>query len=116
MARGDLPPESPAREAIDTLLLESGERQVAAALWNDCESAIMYRARGWAANFVVWSLALMAASVLAVTGLRFASFVGLRKRKGLERQRRRADRCESCGYDLKGNPFGDRCPECGTLA
>ena len=116
LAAADLPPESPAREAIDTLLVESGERQVATALWGDGEAAIMYRAGGWVANFVVWSLALMAAAVLAVTGLRFASFVGLWKRKELAQQRRRADRCEACGYDLKGNPFGDRCPECGTLA
>ncbi|MCH7799874.1 MAG: hypothetical protein IID28_15755, partial [Planctomycetes bacterium] len=46
----------------------------------------------------------------------FAAFVLAVKRSGRAQQRGRADRCVSCGYDLKGNPFGDRCPECGTLA
>ncbi len=28
--------------------------------------------------------------------------------------RRRAGRCERCGYDLRGTPRGMACPECGT--
>ena len=65
---------------------------------------------------MVWSLALAAAAASAVTCLRFASFVMTLKRSNLAQQRRRADRCVTCGYDLRGNPFGERCPECGTLA
>ena len=113
---GDLPPESPVRGAIDTVLRDSGEHQVASALWGDGGTVLTSRTRGWVANVLVWSLALVVAASLAVAGLRFAAFVLAVKRSGRAQQRRRADRCVACGYDLKGNPFGDRCPECGTLA
>ena len=116
LSTGNLPPESPARRAIDTVLAESGERLVAAALWGEGEAVLTSRSRGWVANVLVWSLALVAAASLAVACLRLASFVLVVKRSDRAHQRRRADRCVTCGYDLKGNPFGDRCPECGTLA
>ncbi len=112
---GALPPESPAHRAIDTVLVESGEHRVAAALRAARGGAIMNQARGWVANVLVWSIALVVAAWLAVAGLRFASFALVVNRSGRAHQRRLADRCATCGYDLKGNPFGDRCPECGTL-
>jgi len=113
---GDLPPESPARGAIDTVLRDSGEHRVASALWGDGGTVLTSRKRGWVANVVVWSLVLVVAASLAVAGLRFASFLLALKRSDRAQRRRRTDRCVTCGYDLKGNPFGDRCPECGTLA
>ncbi len=116
LAAGDLPPASPARRAIDAALAESGDYRVALALRSDDGAALTTRAQGWVANVLVWSLALVAAASLAVVCLRFASFVMVVKRSDLAHQRRRADRCVACGYDLKGNPFGERCPECGTLA
>ena len=35
----------------------------------------------------------------------------LERRVGLAR----SGRCAVCGYDLRGNPFGGHCPECGTV-
>ncbi|MGI9013814.1 MAG: hypothetical protein ACR2GY_06140 [Phycisphaerales bacterium] len=29
--------------------------------------------------------------------------------------RTRGGRCVACGYDLRGNPHGNACPECGTI-
>ena len=53
----------------------------------------------------LWTVALLTA---------IAPLVWLMRAVRLRRRRRRG-RCLACGYDLRGNPDGRRCPECGMI-
>jgi hypothetical protein len=110
----DLPPESPVRLAIDRVLRETGHERLAGALWAGSAVDLKGRARGWAANGLVWSVGLAVAAWLLVLILRIGYFlVVIRAQKDVQR-RRRDDRCVACGYNMQGNPFSERCPECGA--
>ncbi len=111
----DLQPDHPVRQAIDSMLKTSGDEKIAAAVWNGSAIAGSNRARGWVANGFVLSLLLVFAAWLVVTVLRAASLFHVAEKRQRAAKSRRADRCTSCGYDLQGNVFGERCPECGTI-
>jgi hypothetical protein len=53
----------------------------------------------------LWTVALLTAVTPGVGLMRIARV----------RRRRRHGRCLACGYDLRGNPDGRRCPECGMI-
>ena len=110
----DLPPESPVRLAIDRALRETGSDRLAAAVWAGSAAHVTGRARGWVANGLLWSVLLAGAAWLLVAVGRFGSFLATVQARQRVRQRRREDRCVTCGYTLQGNPFGERCPECGA--
>ncbi len=110
----DLPPQSPVRLAIDRVLRDAGNHRLAGALWAGSAVDVTGRARGWVANGLMWSVILAAAAWLLVTVLRFGSFLGLVQAQKRAERRRRDDRCGACGYRMRGNPFSERCPECGA--
>lgn len=57
-----------------------------------------------------WSLSLITAALpLTWTAARLRSW-------RLRRRLRAQGRCENCGYDLRGTPLGNPCPECGKPA
>ena len=58
-----------------------------------------------AATLPLWPIALLTA---------IAPLVWL-KRAAQQWWRRRRGRCVACGYDLRAQPAGRRCPECGAL-
>jgi hypothetical protein len=53
------------------------------------------------------SYAVVALALLAVPAVRIVA------RRLVASRRRRAGKCENCGYDLRET--SDRCPECGTV-
>jgi hypothetical protein len=71
--------------------------------------------RGWVANTMVWALMLPLAA-WAVVGLARLVWLPIETRRVESRlQRTKSGRCAACGYDLRGNPFGGHCPECGAM-
>jgi hypothetical protein len=63
-------------------------------------------------TFEQWIIPAWAITALAL--LPAALLLGATTTRGIRRRRRRkAGRCESCGYDLRGNPHSPVCPECG---
>ncbi len=114
MGLADLASDSPVRLAIDRALRESGEARLAAAVWAGSAVVLTGRPRGWVANWLLWSVILVGAACVLVSILRLGSFLGLIRAQQHVLRRRREDLCVNCGYTLQGNPFGERCPECGT--
>ena len=74
------------------------------------------RLGAFGANGVVLSLAGPPLSWLVFSVLRVGVRVTTRNREAGRQHRRHKGLCQTCGYDLRGNPFGAQCPECGTLA
>jgi len=111
----DLPPDSPVRQAINSALEKMGDPRVAAATWDGSAIAGSNRGRGWVANGLVLSVLLVLAAYLLVAVLRIGSLFRIAEKRQQVAQRRRSHKCTSCGYDLHGSVFSERCPECGTL-
>jgi hypothetical protein len=112
----DLPVVSPVRSAIAAALADADLADAAAAIRQDpAAPAVSIRPAAWAANALVWALLLPIAAWVTVSLLRFAWLPIESARRARRQQRRRADRCADCGYDLRASGFSERCPECGTL-
>jgi hypothetical protein len=113
----DLPVESAVRDAIAGSVAELGLADAAAAVRRAPEvaAAAYNRPAAWLANTCIWALLLPIAAWVIVSVLRLASLPGRSIRRARREQRRRGDRCTTCGYDLRASAFSDRCPECGTL-
>lgn len=60
---------------------------------------------------------LLSIGVIALSGVgRYLSNVGGQVQRERKKKRSNSMRCVSCGFDLQGNVFTERCPECGALA
>lgn len=129
LAAGDLRQDSPVRTAIERVLVGADHADAVAALWGGeatgVDAAGASRPRVWVANGIVWSMILVIAVWLIVSVTRVgALFVALARLGSLpiqaaytskEERRHLRGQCVSCGYDLRGSDFSERCPECGTL-
>ncbi len=112
--RVDLPSESPLRAAIAIALFNGGHRDEV-EVWRGSIPAARRRIAAWVANGIIWTilLAFWAGTCVSITRLGWL-FISAGCHAD-RRQRHREGLCTACGYDLRGNEFGERCPECGTL-
>ncbi len=117
VSAADLPPEPPVRAAIERELLATGQGAAAAILRGSEANlpAVSRRIGAWLANGIVLSLALVIAARLLVGAARIPAAIVSAGRAAAQRRRAGTGRCAGCGYDLRGSPFGERCPECGVL-
>ncbi len=72
------------------------------------------RLGAWVANTVILSLLLPLATWVAFAMAGRLAAIASRARRNLRRERRARGRCAACGYDVRGNPHGALCPECGN--
>ncbi len=112
--RVDLPSESPVRTAIAAALFNGGHRDEV-EVWRGSIPAAQHRIAVWAANGIIWTILLAFWSGTCVSLARLGWLFISAGRHADRHQRHRAGLCTACGYDLRGNQFGERCPECGTL-
>ena len=110
----DLPSESPLRAAIATALFNAG-RHEEVEVWRGSIAAARHRIAAWAANGIIWTILLAFGTGTCVSVARLGwLFISAGRHAG-RRRRHREGLCIACGYDLRGNEFTERCPECGTL-
>jgi hypothetical protein len=116
LGAADLPRASPVRAAIEQELNWGGQGAAASAVWgNSTVPAVTTRPGAWLANGILWSLALVIAAWPLVGAARLTAAFLSAGRAARRRHLARRGRCAGCGYDLRGSPFGERCPECGAL-
>jgi hypothetical protein len=68
-----------------------------------------------AAVGAIW-MAMSVAIILGVAAARYATEITRQIRAARHAVARRRGRCPHCGFDLLGNVFAERCPECGALS
>ncbi len=112
-----LPLDSPLRQAIESGLMKAGYAAAATALLQDLgvPPDASLRLPAWPANVMVWSVLLPLSGWLIAGLLRGGWLLADSTRLTKRRRCQVEDRCVSCGYDLRGSVFSERCPECGAL-
>ncbi len=112
--RVDLPIDSPLRAAIGAAMFQGGHTKEV-EFWRGTIPGADHRITTWIANGIVWTFVLTLSVGASISTARFGWLFVAVGRSADERQRKREGLCTACGYDLRGNEFGERCPECGTL-
>jgi hypothetical protein len=69
----------------------------------------------WIAASGVWWLMLVFVSMMALQTIKFAATLLFAQRHARRAQLRAQGKCHTCGYDMTGLEFNERCPECGEL-
>jgi hypothetical protein len=116
-ADADIAAGAPIRAAIGLALDVAGESALAAEVAAGPPPATATQRR-WLAAIVgslVWWAALYGAGLVVIGLLRLASMHAAGARHGRRAERRAANRCAVCDYDLTGLEYHARCPECGAL-
>ena len=111
--------DDPLRQAIAQALLEQNQNQALMAM-NDLGDAHNQSRvhRNWLATMAaaaLWWIMLVMASSVSISILRFGALIARGKITARRAQLRAQGRCITCGYDLRGVEFSERCPECGEL-
>lgn len=115
--------DDPIRLAIVDVLEHEGEHAVTDA-WPAADPASTNRLpdvavkRSWLAwvfGSGLWWLMLMFGSYAAIQIVKLASLVVMARKLGRRDQLRAENKCITCGYDMTGLEFNERCPECGNI-
>ena len=117
LGSAELAPGSALRETIASATSGRDQEQVLETLRGPARGSesVAVHLRGWVANTIVWALMLPLAA-WAMVGFARIVWLPIETRRIEERLERTKDgRCAACGYDLRGNPFGGHCPECGAV-
>lgn len=106
--------DSPQRMAISRALINAGYNNEV-GIWDSTNSPAINNIATWAANVIIWTIILVVVSWISVWITRFAYIFLSTGQFSKKQQREDMGLCAECGYDLRGNQFGERCPECGVL-
>jgi hypothetical protein len=115
--RADLPDDSPLVEAVLSALRRSESAEAAAVLdlWSLQQSHGSPVYRGWFGNVALWWIALFVGFGVALLVVRVVALFTLQNRAARRAAYRAEGRCATCGYDIRGIEFSERCPECGSV-
>ena len=102
------------RMAISQALINAGYNNEV-GIWDGTNSSANDNLATWAANVIIWTIILAIASWVSVWIARFAYIFLSTGKFSRKLDRQESGLCTECGYDLRGNEFGERCPECGVL-
>ncbi len=69
----------------------------------------------WVIASGIWWLMLTFGSAMLIQTARIATLVVCGKREARRADLRAEGKCFTCGYDMTGLEFNERCPECGEL-
>jgi hypothetical protein len=93
--------------------LRNDDRKEALAAWNLDQPETDRHFWAWFPAFGAWWLMMFFAAAFVIQCLRFASLWLTGQRLQREARFRASGNCMSCGYDMTGLEFNERCPECG---
>ena len=110
----DLEIDSLQRMVISRALINAGYNKEA-GIWDSTNSHADNNPATWAANTIIWTIILAIASWISVWVTRFIYIFLSTGKFSRKLDRQESGLCTECGYDLRGNQFGERCPECGVL-
>ena len=114
--------DDPIRAAITQSLTSSGRHEMLRA-WPAPDAMPSSRAGvevrrswlGWITSIGVWWIVLVFLCGALIQILKFMSALVFAKRHARRASLRAQGKCHTCGYDLTGLEFNERCPECGQL-
>ncbi|MDY7107530.1 MAG: hypothetical protein SYC29_02735 [Planctomycetota bacterium] len=111
-----LPADAPLRKALERALAESGEQEKVQR--RAAAPAARPPQRTWLGSIVgtaMWWMILTFVAFITIRLMQFATMIMRAQHAARMADRLARGRCPSCGYDLRGLEFNERCPECGTL-
>lgn len=111
----ELAADDPFRPPITQALLEHGRDDIVTA-WREGDPSPHNAWHRWLISIGVWWVMLAFASGIVIRVAWFGTKVRRARHVDRAEDRRRKNRCPTCGYDLTGLEFHERCPECGGLA
>lgn len=112
-----LPADDPYRAAIELGLDQDGQAEALAARQAFAQSSSITHQHwmSWLIATGVWWLGLMFASWLALGAARIVSIKVMHSMQTRKQRLRAEGKCHTCGYDMTGLEFNEKCPECGNL-
>jgi hypothetical protein len=109
--------DDPLRLAI-AAALKSAEENDALEAWDVDGSSSVFTHRSalaWFFGAGLWWIILNFIAFITVSVLKFISHFANAQSRARRAQLRSEGKCISCGYDMTGLEFNERCPECGEL-
>ncbi len=109
-----LPSDDPIRIAIQASLQENDQTDALASFVSNTTQVRQH----WLSWFIatgVWWIALMFACSFIIFLAKYTTQIVKSKLRQRKAMLRRQGKCHTCGYDMTGLEFNERCPECGEL-